>query len=391
MHGQVLALTGIALVAFSLRSAVGALSPLLEAVSQNFSLPGWMVGLIGAAPPVCFAVFGSVTPALERRVGLERLTIAAMLVVAIGSAGRAVAPNAIMLLTGTVVIFAAGGVGNVMLPPLVKRYFPDRIGQITALYSTMFAVASLLPPLVAVPVADATTWRFSLGLWAVIAVVAAVPWATMSIRLRRSRSDVVEEQAPLTVGRSWKLPLSWALAVSFAASAAVAYTFLAWLPRILVDVAGVTAAASGVLLSVFAAVGLPLSIVTPLVAVRYPRSVRWLFALAVVAGLVGIAGLAVAPRAATVVWVLLIGVPPLLFPLLFVLISARSRTHQLAVAVSSFTQSVGYAVGALFPLLFGVLQEASGSWTLPLLMLGVMLIAVIPAGVIPIRGSACNN
>ena len=70
----------------------------------------------------------------------------------------------------TAVIFAAVGVGNVLLPPLVKKYFPDRIGLMTTIYSTTMAVASFGPPLVAVPIADAAGWRLSLGLWAVFAV-----------------------------------------------------------------------------------------------------------------------------------------------------------------------------------------------------------------------------
>jgi hypothetical protein len=69
------------LVAFSLRPAVAALSPILAEVQADFAVPTWVVGLIGTAPPVCFAVFGIVTPTLERRFGLERLAAASMLVV----------------------------------------------------------------------------------------------------------------------------------------------------------------------------------------------------------------------------------------------------------------------------------------------------------------------
>ncbi|HYP73991.1 MAG TPA: MFS transporter, partial [Microbacterium sp.] len=70
-RGRAIALVGIVLVAFSLRSAVAALSPILDAVEGDVAVPTWVVSLIGAAPPVCFAAFGIVTPALERRFGLE--------------------------------------------------------------------------------------------------------------------------------------------------------------------------------------------------------------------------------------------------------------------------------------------------------------------------------
>ena len=72
-RGRALAFTGIVLVAFSLRSAVAALSPILAEVNADLHVPTWVVGLIGAAPPICFAVFGIVTPTLERRFGLEQI------------------------------------------------------------------------------------------------------------------------------------------------------------------------------------------------------------------------------------------------------------------------------------------------------------------------------
>ncbi len=385
-RGRVLALTGIVLVAFSLRSAVGVLSPMLGLVQQDFAVPSWVAGLIGTAPPVCFAVFGIVTPMLERRFGLERLATAAMVVAAVGMAGRALSPNGGVLLLGTVVVFAAVGVGNVVLPPLVKRYFPDRVGQMTAVYSTTLAVSAFVPPLIAVPVADAAGWRFSLGMWALFAIVAAVPWAAMLVRARRGPDDEVEIPAPSVLGRMWRLPVAWALTISFSVSSAVAYTSFAWLPRILIDETGVSAAASGVLLSIFAAIGFPLSVVTPVLVVRYPRSVGWLYTLSAVGGFAGIAGLILAPQAATLVWVILYGLPQLLFPLVLVLIQARTRTHEASVALSGFTQSVGYAIAALFPLLFGVLHEATGGWTVPLLALGVLIAASIPAGLVVLRG-----
>jgi CP family cyanate transporter-like MFS transporter len=79
------------LVAFSLRSAVAALSPIISEVQADFAVPTWVAGLIGTAPPVCFAVFGIVTPILERRFGLERLAAASMLIVTAALIARSLA------------------------------------------------------------------------------------------------------------------------------------------------------------------------------------------------------------------------------------------------------------------------------------------------------------
>ncbi len=384
-RGRLLALAGVVLVAFSLRSAVAALSPILAEVQEDFAVPTWVVGLIGTAPPVCFAVFGIVTPMLERRFGLQRLAAASMVVVTAALIWRALAGDAVTLLVATAVLFAAVGVGNVVLPPLIKAYFPDRIGTMTALYSALLAVAAFVPPLVAVPVADAAGWRFSLGMWAVFALLAVVPWVSLVVRARTSAAQqsavAIEEPAPGVLGRLPRLSLAWALAATFGISAASVYACFAWLPVVLVDVAGVSHAEAGALLSLFGAMGLPWSILVPIVITRW-RRVGVIYAVALVAGLAGVGGMVLAPTAATLLWVVLLGTPQALFPAVLVLIQLRTRTHEGAVALSGFAQSVGYAIAALFPLMFAVVHELTGSWQPVLLVFGALFLAAIPTGII---------
>ena len=384
-QGRALALVGIVLFAFSLRTAVASLSPVLGYIGADFATPAAVIGLIGTAPPVCYAVFGILTPQLERRFGLERLAIAAMVVAAAGLIWRGLAIDSVTLLLSTALIFAAVGVGNILLPPLVKKYFPDRIGLMTTIYSTTMAIATFTPPLIAVPVADAAGWRLSLGLWSVFALVALIPWIVMLVRERGGAgAEDIETANPQVFGRMWRLALAWALTVGFTVSGVLAYTSFAWLPTLLADTAGVTPATAGALLSLFAAMGLPCSLLVPILVVRY-HATRALFGVAVVAGLAGIAGLLFAPAAAPWLWVVLLGTAPLLFPLTLVLLGLRTRTHEGAVALSGFVQSIGYAIVALFPLGIGLLHDATDSWTGPLIVLAGVVAAAIPAGVVAAR------
>lgn len=388
-----LALVGVVFVAFSLRSAVAALSPIISEIQVDFPVPTGILGLIGMAPPVCFAVFGIVTPALERRFGLERLAAASMTVVAGALVARANAADAVGLLIATTVLFAAVGVGNVVLPPLIKAYFPERIGTMTAVYSSLLSVAAFLPPLVAVPVADAAGWRFSLGMWSVLALVAVVPWVSLVVRSRMpSPADPevatgaieIDAPSPGVLRRLPRLPLAWAIAGSFGVSAASVYACFAWLPVVLVDIAGVSHAQAGALLSLFGAMGLPWSIIVPIVITRW-RRVGVIYAVALTAGVAGVLGMVLAPAAATVLWVVLLGAPQALFPAVLVLIQLRSRTHEGAVALSGFAQSVGYAIAALFPLMFAVVHEATGSWQPVLVVFGILFLATLPIGLVVSR------
>lgn len=385
-----LAAAAIVLLALTLRIAVASLSPLLIVIERDFPLPAAVVGLIGMAPPVAFAISGFVTPAIERRVGLERLVLLAAVVAAAMLGMRAIAVDAITLLAATAGIFAAVGVANVLLPAVVKKYFPTRIGLMTTIYTTTMAVATFMPPLVAVPLAESVGWRGSFALWAAVAVAAVVPWVAMSLRARAARADVIEQPKSLVLSRVVRVPQTWALAATFAVNSSVAYGLFAWLPPLVMGVAGVDATEAGGLLALFSFMGLPVSLVVPLLVVR-ARSVAPFYVVAVVSGLAGVAGLLFAPAAATTLWVVLIGIPPLLFPMALVLFGLRTRSHDTAVALSGFVQSVGYGIAALMPLAIGVTHELTGGWTAGLIVLGVVIACVIPAGIVVSRGETIEE
>ncbi|MFB7249123.1 MFS transporter [Microbacterium sp. NPDC056234] len=407
-RGRALAVVGILLCAFSLRSAVASLSPLIDQISAEFPLSPTVLGLIGTAPPVCFAIFGLATPQLERRLGLERVTVIALGAIAAGLVLRGFSVDAVTLLLTTALIFAGVGMGNILLPPLVKKHFPDRLGLMMTLYTTAMSLSTFLPPLVAVPVADAASWRVSLGVWGVFAIAGVIPWIIMLVRERGAvaavgvapiRDDlagageldpVVLSTGPIAVvptssrifARLARLPLAWSLAIVFGTSSTMAYVSFAWLPSIVTDLAGVSAATAGLLLSLFAFMGLPASLLVPVLVVRF-QATRPLFIVAAVSGIVGVAGLLFWANEVTVwLWITLFGIVGAMFPLALVLISIRARTPESAVALSSFVQSAGYIMAAAFPFTIGLLHDATDAWTVPLLVIVAVLVVSIPFGII---------
>lgn len=384
------AAAAIVLLALTLRIAVASLSPLLTVISRDFALPAAVVGLIGMAPPVAFALSAVVTPVIERRVGLERLVLIAAVAAAAALGLRAVAVDAWTLLAATAGVFAAVGVANVLIPAVVKKYFPARVGLMTTVYTTTMAVATFTPPLVAVPLAGAIGWRGSFAVWAFVAVAAVVPWVVTSLRARAGRDDIVEEPRASVLSRVMRVPQAWALVITFAVNSSVAYGMFAWLPTILIDTAGVDAATAGSLLALFSFMGLPVSLVVPLLVARLRRTTPF-YVLAVASGLVGVAGLLFAPGAATVLWVVLIGLPPLMFPMVLVLFGLRTRSHETAVALSGFVQSLGYALAALVPLAIGVTHELTGGWAAGLIVLGGVIAIVVPAAIVVARSETIEE
>ena len=420
-RGRVLAVLGILLCAFSLRSAVASLSPVIDHIAVDFTLSPAVLGLIGTAPPVCFAIFGLLTPLIDRRIGLEPTTVIALAAITVGLALRGMAVDSTTLLLATALIFAGVGMGNILLPPLVKKHFPDRLGLMMTLYTTVMALSTFLPPLAAVPVADAVGWRFSLAMWAVFALAGVIPWALMLMSSRGTSSAVSppeESEAPITrnaasadddpaalatgpisvapasarlFARLWRLPLAWAIAMVFGTSSTMAYVSFAWLPAILQDQVGVSPSVAGLLLSLFAFMGLPASLLVPVLIVRFQATLP-LFAFAAVTGIAGLLGLILAPVPELVgLWVALFGLVGVLFPLSLVLISVRARTPESAVALSSFAQSVGYVGAAAFPIVIGLLHDATDGWLVSLLVLIGVIVVAIPAGLVASRRSTIED
>jgi CP family cyanate transporter-like MFS transporter len=165
----------------------------------------------------------------------------------------------------------------------------------------------------------------------------------------------------------------------FSSSTICTYAGFAWLPEILGDIAGSTPTEAGLLLALTGIISVPGALVAPLLVARL-HNVGWLIAAGIASFGLGYLGLLLAPESLTLLWVLLIGSGSILFPISLVLINSRTRTHGGTVALSGFAQGVAYALGALGPLLVGLLHDETGGWSVPLLfLLAVALMASIPA------------
>jgi CP family cyanate transporter-like MFS transporter len=235
---------------------------------------------------------------------------------------------------------------------------------------------------VAVPLAEVAGWRVSLGSWALLAVVAAAPWAAQLVRHGRhvDRLDTEArgiEAAQAGLGaRLFRSPVAWSMALLFGLPSMHAYAMFAWLPPLATELSGADPAQAGIVLGAFAFCGMPAALIVPLLASRWNLIVPQIVA-AVVFFLGGYAGFLVAPAAAPLLWAVLVGLGTLLFPLALTLINLRSRTHAGSVALSGFVQGIGYVIGALGPLVVGILRDASGDWIAPLWFLaGTMVLAV---------------
>ena len=378
--GRALALVGIVLVAVNLRTAVATMSPIYEQIGQDIVITAVVIGLLGMVPPIMFSLAGILSPRLSRATGLEWALVIACLAMVVGPVLRGFANDATMLGVGTIIALAGAGVGNILIPPAVKKYFPDRIGRMTAVYATIMSIGATLSPLAAAPATIAIGWRGWLLAWAFIGLACAAPWVALALAHRRDlRSGdamvITHTALPAPIARS---RLAWMLALAHLVPTVSVYAMFAWLPTIMHDIAGANEIEAGAMLSLFALMGLPSALIAPLLGAR-----GWTTQIMIggtVAFVAGFAGLLIAPAAAPWLWVGLIGLGPFVFPLLLALFGLRTRSHHAAAQLSGFVQTIGYAGGAIGPLLVGALHEVTGGWTLPIVtLLAVSLLSIVPA------------
>jgi CP family cyanate transporter-like MFS transporter len=138
---------------------------------------------------------------------------------------------------------------------------------------------------------------------------------------------------------------------------------------------------AGAYLSVFTLLGIPVSFAVPLIAARM-RDQRALAIAAVVLLAAGVTGLMVSPGSAALLWTVFAGISQAAtLSLAFLYFVLRSRSQAEAAELSSMSQTFGYALAAVGPLIMGALHEATGSWTPPLVFLLVLMVPELVFGV----------
>jgi CP family cyanate transporter-like MFS transporter len=363
-----IAIAGVVLISLNMRTAVSGLSPLYDIVSRDVPLGLDARALLGALPPFAFVLGGLVTPRITRRIGLEWTLVLLLALMVVGHIVRGFATSWFTIVIGSALVLIGSGMGNVSLPPTIKRYFPDSVGPMSSLYITFVSISSILPPLIAVPLSHAASWRVALGIWVLTALAAMLPWFAAIKGGHHSGAQFGAHDQSLKLRKS---PTAWAVTTILSVSSVTGYGMFAWLPTISVETAGVNDAGGGVMLALFAGAGLPLALGIPALAGRLRGRVEWLVYIGVALTITGALGLALIPKSAPYLWAFVFGSGPLLFPLALVLINLRTESTATSLRLSSFTQSIAYVLAGIATPLMGFTRGVTGSWTFALLGVAV--------------------
>jgi CP family cyanate transporter-like MFS transporter len=362
---------GVVLIAHTMRQPVAGVPPLLD----RLGLGGTATSLLVTIPVLAFALGALAGPALRRRLGEERAVFVLMAALLVGLGVRALAPDW-ALFSGTVAGGLAIAILNVLIPSLIKRRFPSRVGAMMAAYTMAITVGASLAAGLTVPVlhaaGDSTAW--ALGVWAVPVAVALLVWLPQ-LRVGPAEADLDTARPPSL----WRDRLAWNVMAFMGLVTLIYFACLSWLPAIYTG-RGVDEAQAGLLLMVMNLTGLIGNLVAPTVAERM-RDQRVAVAATVALGTAGVVGIWVAPVGTALVWVTLFGISQgAALSLALLLMVLRAPDSATAARLSSMAQAGGYLIGAAGPLVMGLLHTATGTWTAPMAFLLVATLLGLPPG-----------
>jgi MFS transporter, CP family, cyanate transporter len=351
----------LVLIGLNLRTVFSSFAAVLPEIRSDAGLPGWAVVVLTTVPVTLLGVFAPLAPVLARRFGAERVLLGAMAVLTAGLLLRPVelpgAGHLPALLAGTAACGAAIALCNVLLPGLVKRDFPHRLGLMGGLYTTAICASAALGAGFTYPVFAASgEWTAALWFWALPAAVVLLLFLPLAVRQRHPRHQAVADGVNV-----WRSAVAWQVTIFMVLQAMMSFSVFAWLAPILRE-RGVDGGTAGLIVSASIVLQMLGSLFAPALAARFrdQRAINTVVALMTGGGFaLSIFG----PLDFIWVWTGLLGLGQgSLTAVALTMIMLRTRDGHTAAHLSGMMQGVGYGLGSTGTLMVGQLHQATGSF-----------------------------
>lgn len=361
-------LLAIFIASLNLRPLITSVAPLLETLQNQLQMNGLTASLLTTLPVICMGIFAPVATVLRNRIGLERTIFVALLLITAATALRGIVSSVFILVVSALL----GGIGISVAGPLlsgfIKKYFSTKPG-IVSIYSASMIAGAALASAFTIPLyhASQNSMTIALAFWAVLGVAALIVWS-LFLRNKAVKGGQARSPFPLRNKRAILLTLFFGLMAS------LFYSVTAWISPIAHSF-GYSSASAALLLTVFTIIQIPVSLTVPFLAAKSGNR-RFYLVLCSVFELAGIAMLLLQMPMLPAVICLGIGAGGL-FPLALMLPIVETSTSEEAGTWSAMSQCGGYIIGAMGPLLIGVIYDSSGSFFTALLAMLVLAVVMI--------------
>lgn len=359
---RILLVIAIIFIAFNLRPAITSVGPIIDLLRESLSLSNFSIGILTSLPLIAFGIMSPLVPRISMKYTNETTLIGGMVLLVIGLIIRSI-PFVPLLFIGTILIGIGIAIANVLLPGIIKERFPDRVPLMTSVYTTAMSLFAALASGVSLPIAVGLDlgWEAALGVWIVPALISIGLWIYF-VKYRTSADDVQMYYGRADDLNMWKSPLAWQVAIFFGLQAFSYNALMTWLPEILIEY-GTSSNSAGWMLSFNQLIGLPASLLIPIIAGKF-RSQRNIIMILCFLALGGYIGILIGTSYEMMVTsVVLLGIAyGGLFPLSLIFLGLRAKNALEAAKLSGMAQAVGYLLAAIGPISLGYLLDVTGTW-----------------------------
>lgn len=379
---QALLVIGVIFVAFNLRPAITSVGPLIGTIRDDIGFANWSVALLTSLPLIAFAIMSPIAPKLANKFSNEMTLVIGLFVLIIGISLRSMSV-VFLIFFGTLCIGLGIAICNVLLPGVIKEKFPAKVAIMTSVYTTSMSIFATSASGLSIPLAEELNlgWQLALLVWAIPAVIGLIIWLIIYKNNRKNTSDKQLKFFESKKGSGiWKSNLAWKVALFMGFQSLIFYVTISWLPELLMD-EGMRKATAGYMLSYFQLLGIPISFIIPMIAVKM-KSQRALVLAINLLYIIGISTLLLKPTFAFIIFAItLIGIASSAnFALSLSFLAIRAKGAKDAAELSGMAQSIGYLLAAIGPIIIGYVYDITQAWTIPLIILVGITFVIIYVG-----------
>lgn len=356
---KVIILLGIILLGMILRTPITSVGAIIGPLKNLLEINNTVAGLITTIPLIAFAIFSPFVAKISNKIGLEKTLYLAAIVTSIGLLLRFYINTSVFFVT-TFIIGVGLTVGNVLLPGLAKKYFPENLGIMTGFYAVVMNVSASVAAGVSYPILISNIGgeKFSTGLavniWLIVSILNIVIYAIIT---KNSKSERIEDKKSGGKGylRSLKM---WSVMLSMGLQSALFYCSVSWFAEIMIS-KGFTPSEAGLLLSISQFAQFPSTFLVPVLAEKIKNKliIPIFIAMGYIASLIGMIYIQGNFALMTIYIVLFALAGGGSFSYVMYLFSAKSKNEEEAADISGLAQAGGYWLAAIFPPLLGYVRD----------------------------------
>ncbi|HVU42158.1 MAG TPA: MFS transporter, partial [Xanthobacteraceae bacterium] len=226
------------LVGACLRITVLAVPPVVPLLHADLHLSETGIGWLSSLPPMLFAIAAVPGALLIARCGMLPALLTGLLLSAAGSAARGAFASTASLFIATIVMGAGISIVQTVMPPLVRAWFPQRIGLATSVYTNGLLMGEVIPVGLTIPLVLPLvhqSWRLDFVVWSV-PVLAVMLLVKLGAR-RPGASGMARAHQSIPQRRwwpDWHDPLIWRLGLILGSVNATYFVTNAFLPDLMI-------------------------------------------------------------------------------------------------------------------------------------------------------------